>query len=121
MVTSAIRYRDQRHYRLHSFVVMPNHVHLLITPLVEVSKVTQSLKRFTGLAGNRILGLTGPFWQRESYDHLVRDDVEFRKIVNYIENNPVKAGLALSPAEFPWSSGRPIGNRPQVGNPPHIG
>jgi REP element-mobilizing transposase RayT len=121
MVVEAIRYRDQRHYRLHAYVVMPNHVHLLITPLMEVSKVTQSLKRFTGLEGNRILRLIGPFWQRESYDRLVRDDVEFGKIVNYIQNNPVKAGLVSSPEEFPWAGGGPIGNRPQVGNLPYIG
>jgi REP element-mobilizing transposase RayT len=120
MVVDAIRYQDQRHYRLHSFVVMPNHVHLLITPLVEVSKVMQSLKRFTGLEGNRILGLTGPFWQSESYDRLVRNDMEFGRIVSYIENNPVKAGLVSALEEFPWSSARPIGNRPQVGNLPHI-
>lgn len=78
MVTDAIRYRDRqlRHYELHAFVVMPNHVHLLMTPLVSVSRVMQSLKRFTGREGNRILGLTGqPFWQHESYgsyDRLVR-------------------------------------------------
>jgi len=121
MVVDAIRYRHQRHYQLHAYVVMPNHVHMLVTPLVEVSKVTQSLKRFTGLEGNRILAHTGPFWQRESYDRLVRDGDEFTKIANYIENNPVKARLAPTAEEFPWTSARPIGNRPQVGNPPHIG
>jgi REP element-mobilizing transposase RayT len=121
MVVDAIRYREGRHYRLHAYVVMPNRVHLLITPLIEVSKATQSLKRFTGLEGNRIVGLTGPFWQRESYDRLVRDDVEFAKIVNYIEHNPVKAGLVSSFEQFPWAGGGPIGNRPQVGNPPYIG
>lgn len=80
----------------------------------------QSLKRFTGLEGNRILGVTGqPFWQDESYDRFVRDEREFERIVRYIENNPVSAGLAASPEEFPWSSARPIDNRPQVVNLPH--
>jgi hypothetical protein len=70
--------------------------------------------------GNRILGLTGrPFWQDESYDRLVRNDTEFPRITRYIETNPVKAGLAATPAEFPWSSARPIDNRPQVANLPH--
>jgi len=121
MVMDAIHYRDQRTYRLHSFVVMPNHVHLLMTPLEAVSKVMQSLKRFTAREGNRMLGLTGqPFWQDESYDRLVRNDTEFDRIVHYIERNPVTAGLAATPEEFPWSSARPIANRPQVNNLPHV-
>ena len=120
MVTEAIRYRDGRSYHLHSFVIMPNHVHLLMTPQAAVSKVMQSLKRFTAREGNRILGLTGqPFWQDESYDRLVRNGTEFERIWHYIEMNPVKAGLATSPEEFQWSSAGPIDNRPQVDNLPH--
>ena len=81
----------------------------------------QSLKRFTAREGNRMLGLTGqPFWQDESYDRLVRNDTEFERIVHYIERNPVTAGLVGIPEEFPWSSARPIDNRPQVDNLPHI-
>jgi REP element-mobilizing transposase RayT len=121
MVVDSIYYRDLRHYHLHAYVVMPNHVHLLITPLVEVSKLMQSLKRFTAREGNRILGLTGqPFWQDESYDRLVRNETEFQRIADYIETNPVKSGLASTPEEFAWSSARPIDNRPQVANLPHI-
>jgi REP element-mobilizing transposase RayT len=101
-----VQYRDRHgHYQLHSFVLMPNHVHLLVTPRVEVSKTTQSLKRFTARQCNLILGLTGrPFWQDESYDRLVRNDTEFQRIARYIEVNPVRAGLATIPEEFPWSS-----------------
>ncbi|MGB9458139.1 MAG: transposase [Bryobacteraceae bacterium] len=122
MVVDALLYHEHtlQHHRLHSYVVMPNHVHLLITPRVPVSKLMQSLKRFTGLEGNRILGATGqPFWQDESYDRLVRDEREFERIARYIERNPVNAGLAASPEEFPWSSAGPIDNRPQVDNLPH--
>jgi hypothetical protein len=59
MVTHAIRYQDRqmKHYQLHAFVVMPNHVHLLMTPLVPVSRVMQSLKRFTAVEGNH----AGPY------------------------------------------------------------
>ena len=127
MVVNAIQYRDDRdgslrHYQLHAFVVMPNHVHLLMTPLVEVSKVMQSLKRFTAREGNRILGLTGkPFWQDESYDRLVRNETEFERIADYVAWNPVKAGLVATPEAFPWSSAGPIDNRPQVDNLPHSG
>ena len=114
VVVEAIHYRErERHYQLHSYVVMPNHVHLLVTPLADVSKLMQSLKRFTAREGNRILGLTGQsFWQDESYDRLVRNETEFERIANYIEMNPVKCGLAVTPEEFPWSSARPINNRP---------
>ena len=107
MAVEAIRHQHQhlRHYQLHSYAVMANHIHLLITPCVEVSRVMQSLKRFTAREGNRILGRTGqPFWQDESYDRLVRNREEFQRIVRYIDMNPVNAGLAATPEEFPWSS-----------------
>ena len=115
MVVDAIRYRQQclGHYQIHAYIVMANHVHLLITPCVEVSRLMQSLKRFTAPEGNRMLGHTGqPFWQDESYDRLVRDEAEFQRITRYIEMNPVKAGLAAKPEDFPWSSAGPINNRP---------
>ena len=109
LVVSAILYRDRnlQHYRHHSYAVMPNHFHLLVTPRIAVSKLMQSLKRFTACQSNQILGRTGqPFWQDESYDRLVRNDREFRRIVQYIEMNPVRAGLVTAPEMFPWSSAR---------------
>lgn len=105
MVADAIQYRDQQlhHHILHSYVIMANHVHLLITPRVDVSKLMQSLKRYTARQGNRMLGLTGRrFWQDESYDRVVRDGGEFRRIRNYIRMNPVNVGLVANPDEFPW-------------------
>jgi putative DNA methylase len=122
MVENAIRYRETAtgHYRLHAYVVMPNHVHMLITPLVELCGLMQSLKRFTARQGNRMLARTGePLWQEESYDRLVRNQNEFERIASYIEMNPVTAGLAASPELFPWSSARPIHNRPRGATPPH--
>jgi putative transposase len=122
MVVEAIHYRagNLGQYDLHNFVVMANHVHLLITPHVPVSKLMQSLKRFTAREGNRFLGVIGqPFWQDESYDRLVRDEMEFERVANYIEMNPVNAGVAPSPEEFLWSSGRRIANPPQVNNLPY--
>jgi putative transposase len=63
------------------------------------------LKGFTAHEANRILGLSGqPFWQDESYDHLVRSDAEFERIRAYIENNPVKAGLVAAAESWQWSS-----------------
>ncbi|MGA2115524.1 MAG: transposase [Bryobacteraceae bacterium] len=116
LVAEAIDYhaRDLQRYQLHAYVVMANHVHLLVTPLVDVSTLLQSLKRFTAREANRLLGQTGQaFWQDESYDRLVRDEDEFQRIVRYIEWNPVGAGLVAKPEEFLWSSARrPIDNRP---------
>ncbi len=95
--------RFQR-YHLHAFVVMPNHVHLLITPSVTAKEWLGPLKGFTGYGyrGNELLSRRGfPFWQDESYDHLVRNDTEFGRVKRYIELNPVSAGLVALPEEFP--------------------
>jgi putative transposase len=81
-------------YALHEYVVMPNHVHLFITPLVEVPVITRSLKGVTANAANKILGTTGKrFWQEESFDRWARDGEHFEGIRGYIAGNPVKAGL----------------------------
>jgi REP element-mobilizing transposase RayT len=106
LVVDAIREGERRfrRYDLHAYVVMPNHVHLLLTPGVPSAQWLGPLKGFTAHLANRSLCRKGAFWQDESFDHLVRSDQEFGKIISYIENNPVKAGLAFSPPEFPWSS-----------------
>jgi REP element-mobilizing transposase RayT len=107
VVASAIKYgADPLHlYDLHAWVVMSNHVHILIEPRVPISRITESIKRYSAREANKILGLTGqPFWQIESYDHWVRTSEEFDNIVRYIEFNPVKAGLVASPEEYAWSS-----------------
>src|SRR6266567_565487 len=84
-------------YSLHAWVVMPNHVHLLITPHLDVPMLLQKLKGSTARQANKLLGRTGtPFWQEESYDHLVRSSQEFGRIETYIVENPVQAGLAQS-------------------------
>ena len=106
-------------YELHSYVVMANHVHLLVTSRAPLSAWLRSLKGFSGHEALRMLNRRGkPFWQDESYDHLVRDDDEFARIRPYIEWNPVKAGLVNVPEEFPWSSARrkPVG---RAEAPPH--
>ena len=83
---------------------MPNHVHMLVTPHVVTPRWLGPLKGFTAHSANRILGTTGQaFWQDESYDHLVRDG-QFERIRQYIEWNPVKAGLGLQPEDYRWSS-----------------
>jgi putative transposase len=118
MVVEAIEYNAEKlgHYLLQAFVVMPNHVHMLATPTVALPKLMKSLKGITAKRGNAMLGLTGtPFWQVESYDHLVRHEREFEGIRNYIEENPVRAGLVSSANEYRWSSaGKATGGRLQT-------
>ena len=109
LVVSALFDGDEklRRYELHAYVAMPNHVHLLVTPHVPATKWLGPLKGFTAHEANGLLGVRGkPFWQNESYDHLVRSPGEFERIRRYIENNPVKAGIVASPEDFVWSSAR---------------
>ena len=110
MVVRAIRDGESRFQRseLHSFVVMANHVHLQVTPAVNAREWLGPLKGFTGHEALRMLGLEhGPFSQDESHDHVVRDREEFARIQRYIEDNSVKAGLVMTPEEFPWTSAAP--------------
>lgn len=100
-------------YRLHSFVVMPNHVHLLVTPLVAAAKWLEPLKGCTSNEANAILGRKGqPFWQGESYDHLMESEEEFGRIQRYIENNPLTAGLVADPTDYEWSSAGVLRRQP---------
>ncbi len=112
-----------RHYALHAYVVMANHVHVLLTPFAPLAKVTLSLKGYTAREANLILNRTGkPFWQSESYDHWLREG-EFDRIKGYIEFNPVRAGLVKTAEEYPWSSavrkaGTNAGLQPGLAAPP---
>ena len=96
----ALHNLDGQVYTLEAYCVMPNHVHLVCTPLsiqgevYPLSKIMQSLKGNTARQANLLLGRTGDFWQHESYDHVVRDAVELKRIVNYVLANPSRAGLA---------------------------
>ena len=106
-VVSTLRLGDSQQplYRLAAFVVMPNHVHVLLPPLAPVSRITQWIKGTTARQANRRLGRTSAlFWQHESYDHWVRNQEEHPRIVRYIEFNPVAAGLAPRIEQWPWSS-----------------
>lgn len=97
-------------YELIGYVVMPNHVHLLISPRVPLKRITAGIKGVSAMEANRILGRVGrTFWQVESFDHWVRNLAESEKIRAYIEQNPVKAGLVRAAEEWPWSSAaRPL-------------
>ncbi len=92
-------------YDLRAFVIMSNHVHILFRPLQNASEALKWIKGTTAREANQALARTGqPFWQRESYDHWIKDQRQFERVVTYIENNPVKAGVMTDRSEYPWSS-----------------
>ena len=97
--------RERHFYRLGAWVVMPNHAHLLILPLVPIPVLMRWLKGSTARKANQILGRTGhPFWQDESWDHYLRSSTQIERTTAYVEQNPVSAGLVNSPECWRWSS-----------------
>jgi REP element-mobilizing transposase RayT len=109
LIVESLRHgaEELKQYELHAFVVMVNHVHVLLRPFVEVAKITRGVKGTTACRANRIRGRTGlPFWQAESFDHWLRK-FEFERIASYIELNPVKAGFVAREEDWRWSSAHP--------------
>ena len=92
-------------YALEAYVIMPNHVHMLIAPHAPPATITWRVKGASARIANRILRRSGkPFWQDESFDHWVRSNAEDDKLRSYIHLNPVAAGLVKRPEDWPWSS-----------------
>ena len=104
LIMHTLKTFDGERYVLHDWVVMPNHVHLVIEPRGEhsLSDILHSLKSYTATEANRALGRQGPFWQHESYDRLLRDQKEFDRCVQYVQQNPVKAKLAAAAEEYAY-------------------
>jgi len=93
-------------YDLHAWVIMPNHAHILITPLTgySLAEIMHSIKSYTANFGNKALNRTGRFWSPEYFDRFIRNRDHYAKVIIYIENNPVKARLCSEPCDWPWSS-----------------
>jgi REP element-mobilizing transposase RayT len=134
MVANSIYYFAGERYDLLAYVVMPSHFHWVFRPVGQVSnlssgkpvfdvssadrletcptfrspreQIMHSIKLYTARRCNQHLKRCGAFWQDESHDHCVRDAEELERIIDYIENNPVKAGLARTSEEWPFSSAR---------------
>jgi len=99
IIANALKYHDGKRYQLLAYCIMPNHVHALIFPLKDENGsiyapagITYSWKRFTSNQINKLLGKSGSLWQRESFDRMVRDEEELGRTLEYILQNPVKAG-----------------------------
>ncbi|HEY6952914.1 MAG TPA: transposase [Bacteroidota bacterium] len=119
MVAESIRLRDGNEYDLAAYCIMPNHVHMIfgvgnhdlfnrVGQIVNLSdkplsKIMQSLKRYTAGRANHILRRSGPFWQDESFDHVLRNEEEFERTVRYVVYNPVKAGMVRNWRDWRWT------------------
>ena len=109
IMEEALQFHDGDRYRLLSWVVMPNHVHAMIEQKSGTSlpTIVQTWKRHTSRQINRLSGKTGePLWHREYWDRYIRNDRHLIAVRQYIENNPVSAGLVECPKDWPWSSAR---------------
>ncbi len=114
-VVDAINFGNGVRYTTVCFCIMPNHVHLVIDvgghavepypkrPSYVLSRIMESLKRHSARKSNIVLHRTGSFWQKESYDHVIRDGNELNNIIRYIIENPVKAGLVSSFDQWQWT------------------
>lgn len=89
-----------------AWVIMPNHVHLLFSPMTghSLTTIMQSIKGATAMEANQVLGRTGSFWMRDYFDRYIRDREHCSKAVRYIENNPVKAGLCEKAEDWRFGS-----------------
>ncbi len=117
-VQKSLLFFDRERYRLSAWVVMPNHVHMLLTPCsgYELSAILRSLKSYSANEANKIANRNGKFWQPESFDRWIRNADHFARVIAYIENNPVKARLCNKPEDCPSAVhgfGKEVGNRCQ--------
>jgi valyl-tRNA synthetase len=100
IVADALKHFDNTRYKLGAWVVMPNHVHVLVTPKAghHLSEILHSWKSFTAHQINAALQRSGEVWQHESYDHIVRNEESLHRISEYIERNPEMAGIKVAQA-----------------------
>ena len=106
IVHDAIFFYNNKKYNVISWCIMPNHVHVLIELIenVSLSNILHSWRSFSSNEINKILNRTGRLWMPEYFDRFIRDNEHFNNVVNYIHNNPVKAGLVNDPTKYKWSS-----------------
>lgn len=95
LTADSLRHFNGTRYQLHAWCVMPNHVHAVVHPLGPhvLPHILHSWKSYTATAANRLLQRSGEFWQKESYDHLIRNADEMEQLIRYVQANPAVAGL----------------------------
>ena len=104
MVQESLKYLDGKQFALLEWCIMPNHVHMLIQMAegISLSAMMHTLKSYTAKQANKILHRQGPFWGREYFDRYIRDYDHYKRVVNYIANNPIKANLVNSIEQWEW-------------------
>lgn len=109
LVDTLLDYRAKGKYGLHGFVVMPNHVHLLLTPSPDITleRVMQLIKGGYSHRAGQQLGPSLGIWARGYVDHRVRDMQDYESHRIYIHQNPVRRGLVSLPEQFAYSSANP--------------
>src|SRR5580704_17171989 len=102
LVAAGLRKFDGFRYELFAWCIMPNHIHVVLKPLPlnELARIIHSWKSFTAHQANALLSRTGIFWQREYYDHLIRDGGQLKRAIRYTSENPRRAGLEHWPHVF---------------------
>jgi len=108
IVENALWFFHRDRYNLIAWVVMPNHVHVLVDMFnnFQINQIVHSWKSYTSKQINKQLGRTGVLWQREYWDRYIRDEVHFSRAIEYINMNPVKAGLVSNACDWLFSSAR---------------
>jgi len=106
MVAENLLHFSATRYDLRAWVIMPNHVHLLLTPVsgTTLAQIMHSMKSYTAHRANEILKRQGHFWSKEYFDRYIRNHEHLCRTVDYIRYNPVKAGLCKWPEEWPFGS-----------------
>ena len=105
LVEVLMHYRAAGHYLVHEYVVMPNHLHLLITPAgASLERSMQFIKGGFSFRARKEFGFLHEVWQPSYYDHRVRSAEEYCRLANYIRQNPVRRGLVMSAEQFRFSS-----------------
>ncbi|MFZ5948551.1 MAG: Eco57I restriction-modification methylase domain-containing protein [Stygiobacter sp.] len=105
IVADALLFFQNKKYVLDDWVIMPNHLHILVKPINghTLPEITHSWKSFTANEINKLTGKSGQLWLHESYDHIVRNEAAFYAIKNYIRNNSIKANLKLPNCAQSWT------------------
>ena len=105
LIDVLLHYRSERKYLLHEFVVMPNHIHLLISPVsISSARAMQFIKGGFSYRAKKELAVNMEIWERGYVEHRVRDAGDYLHHVDYIRQNPVRARLAERPESYPYSS-----------------
>jgi REP-associated tyrosine transposase len=102
LIETLAHYRDERKFLLHEFVIMPDHVHALLTPATEIS-LERAMQFIKGGFSYRLKSRP-PVWQASFTNHRVRDLEDYERLQEYIRMNPVRARLAATPKAYPYSS-----------------